>query len=788
MRSIARKVWRRAARVYRAKTVQFRSPARGAIIGCGGIAPAHVNGYDLTGRVKLAAVSDVRGEAMAAIAAELPQLLTFRDYRQMLVEVRPDVISICTWPRLRLEIIEAAAEAGVKGILCEKPLALQMSEVDQMLAVCERAKIKLAVGHQNRFHPMFTTADELVQAGRIGKIREIRGEIASSLANNGPHLLDLIRFLLGDPRAVEIRCECERNGPLFNRGLPAEAAAEGDIQFEGGVEVHFRTGTRSTSLHSVEIIGETGTIQASLERVMLNGKRVAAVDEQSGEVCRKRQFSEFIDWVQGRSPSYKAAAQSGALSTELVLAAYDSARQKQSVRLPLANRGDVIVQLYPDRPPEAPAQPRALAAALSDRRLALNGGPRSVTSWFQTVPHVGLGEVLGVSKVVLSGKMNGISGTVVPELESAFAKAYACPKAVASTSGTAAIHVAVAALDPEPGQEIITTPLTDMGSIIPILWNGCIPIFADVDPLTGSMTAETIAARITAKTRAVILVHFFGRPSEPGPIAELCQKHGIALIEDCAQAHFAEYGGKKVGTFGAFGCLSLQQSKQITCGDGGITLVNDVQYAHRAALFIDKAWNRKAGMRAHEFLGLNYRMTEMQAAVALAQLRRLPGLMERRRRTAEQLSRQLASVNGVKLPSSEGMNPAWWIYNFAVDEEELGLTADDFCDALLAEGVRCRRRHLPRPIFDEDVLREQKTFGQSRYPFSLDPNYKPPRTADYPGYLEFDRRQIILPWASRVTAQQVSQIAAAIRKVAGAASQGSGSRPATPQLATAAAL
>src|SRR5262249_20900267 len=155
-----------------------------------------------------------------------------------------------------------------------------------------------------------------------------------------------------------------------------------------------------------------------------------------------------------------------------------------------------------------------------------------------------------------------------------FAVMYGAPKAIASTSGTAALHVAVAAINPEPRDEIITTGMSDMGTVIPILMQNCIPVFADVDPVTGNLTADTIAKKITDRTRAVIVVHLFGRPADMAPIQELLRSKGIALIEDCAQAHLADYGGKKIGTFGDLGCFSLQGSKQITCGDGGLTLVN----------------------------------------------------------------------------------------------------------------------------------------------------------------------------------------------------------------------
>ena len=275
------------------------------------------------------------------------------------------------------------------------------------------------------------------------------------------------------------------------------------------------------------------------------------------------------------------------------------------------------------------------------------------------------------------------------------ARYYGSPRAVASTSGTAAIHVALAALGLNPGDEVVTTPLTDMGSVIPILACNCLPVFADVDPETGNLTAETIERKLTPRTRAVVLVHLFGRPADLGPICELLRDRKIALIEDCSQAHDAEYQGKKVGTFGDFGTFSFQQSKQITCGDGGITLVNRPELAERAALFADKGWDRKRGARSHLFLGMNYRMTELQGAVVLRQLERLPGLIKARRATAESLADELRSIRGVVPPPEQaGVDPSWWMFAFRIDEEKLGVSTAEFGEALAVEGVPVRRAIL----------------------------------------------------------------------------------------------
>jgi len=341
---------------------------------------------------------------------------------------------------------------------------------------------------------------------------------------------------------------------------------------------------------------------------------------------------------------------------------------------------------------------------------------------------------------------------------------YGAPTAVASTSGTAALHVAVAALNPEPCDEIITTAMSDMGTVIPILMHHCIPVFADIDPVTGNLTAEAIAKKITSRTRAVIVVHLFGRPAELGPIQELLRSRGIALIEDCAQAHLAEYRGKKVGTFGDLGCFSLQGSKQITCGDGGITVINREDLVERARLFIDKGRSRKAG-RQHTFLGVNYRMTELQGTVARAQLAKCAAIIDARRTAADALTDRLRPLPGVILPQMPAdTRSSWWLYNFVIDEALLGVNADEFCDGLRVEGVPAMRRYLERPLFEEEVIQKRRTFGSSGYPLSA-VDYTPPKREDLPGLDEFFQRQIIVSWNSRLTGVHVDGIARAVEKL-----------------------
>ncbi|MCL6545538.1 MAG: DegT/DnrJ/EryC1/StrS family aminotransferase, partial [Bryobacteraceae bacterium] len=255
-------------------------------------------------------------------------------------------------------------------------------------------------------------------------------------------------------------------------------------------------------------------------------------------------------------------------------------------------------------------------------------------------------------EVIESGTLNCTRGTQVAALEAEFAARYGVPYCRAVSSGTAAIHAAIAAIDPEPGDEIITSPVTDMGAITPILYQQAIPVFADVDPVSLNVTPETIAAQITPRTRAVVVTHLFGNPCDVPGILQVTGPRGIPVIEDCSQAYLASFGGRLAGVMGAIGVFSLQQGKHITAGEGGLVITCDAALARRVRLFSDKAWGYGDPAPDHYFLALNYRMTELQGAVARAQLRKLDDFVERRRRSAAHLSFLLADLPGFTLPAA----------------------------------------------------------------------------------------------------------------------------------------
>ena len=339
------------------------------------------------------------------------------------------------------------------------------------------------------------------------------------------------------------------------------------------------------------------------------------------------------------------------------------------------------------------------------------------------------------------------------------------PHAVACNSGSAAVHIAVAALDLEPGDEVITTSVTDMGALAPILFQGLIPVFADVDPATLNVTAETIAARLTDRTRAIIVTHLFGCPVDMAPIMDLAAEHGLPVIEDAAQAFLAESQGASVGTIGAIGCFSFQQGKHMTSGEGGIVVTADPALARRMRLFVNKAWGYGDPAPDHYFLALNYRLTELQGAVALAQLRKLPVAVKRRQAMAERLTAQLAGLDGLGLPSApEGASHCFWRFPVWVDPAVVDGGVDYLAAALRDLDIPAAPRYIQKPAFETQVFAEQNTFGTSRWPFSLAADEAVDYSAErFAGTYAGLDRVLVLPFNEGFTEAHVDFIAAGIR-------------------------
>lgn len=375
-------------------------------------------------------------------------------------------------------------------------------------------------------------------------------------------------------------------------------------------------------------------------------------------------------------------------------------------------------------------------------------------------------EMLLLGQAIDSGTLTSTKGQFVKQLETRFAQLMGMEFAYACSSGTSAIHAAIAAINPEPGEEIITSPITDMGALTPILYQGAIPVFADVDAKTGNVTAETIERQISDRTRAIVITHLFGHPCEMTSIMELANKHEIPVIEDCAQAFLAEHCGQKVGTIGTIGCFSLQQGKHITTGEGGLVITKDDALARHMFLFINKAWGYGDAQPDHYFLALNSRMCELQGAVAVAQLEKLQYSVDQRSTLADKLTEKLQGITGIETPSlSANDKSTWWKYHLLVDANQIPGGSPALAKRLKERGIASAPRYIQKPAFCCEIFREQRTFGNSRFPFTL----ARPEAVDYdaskfPGAFRLLEQILVLPWNERYTERHVDFLADNIRE------------------------
>jgi len=287
--------------------------------------------------------------------------------------------------------------------------------------------------------------------------------------------------------------------------------------------------------------------------------------------------------------------------------------------------------------------------------------------------------------------------------------------------------------------------------------------------VTLNVTPDTVAAQLTPRTRAIIATHLFGNPCDVAGIRRIADARGIPVIEDCAQAFLATQDGRLVGTIGAIGAFSLQQGKHMTTGEGGVVITSDDAHARWMRLFSDKAWGYGDPEPDHYFLALNYRMTDLQGAVARAQLAKLEGVVSRRRRAAERLTALLAGVPGLTLPAPlRGATHVYWKYPLIVDPTVVHGGADAVGLALKKSGIACAPRYIQKPAFACRVFTERKTFGKSQAPWSTrirdgggDVVYD---AAEYPGTRDGLERVVVLAWNEFYTDEHVEFIADGVRR------------------------
>ena len=367
---------------------------------------------------------------------------------------------------------------------------------------------------------------------------------------------------------------------------------------------------------------------------------------------------------------------------------------------------------------------------MSKELLALHGGAPVISTPLAAFKSIGEDEVAVVSEVIRGGVLSAyigapgpgfMGGNQVRRFEQQAAEYFGVKHAVAVNSWTSGLIAAIGAIGLEPGDEVITTPWTMAATATAILhWNG-IPVFADIDPDTFNICPQSVAKLITRRTKAIMAVDIFGQSADMPALRALAEKHGLKLLCDTAQAPGARVGDNFTGTFADIGGFSLNYHKHIHCGEGGVLVTNDDHLAERLCLIRNHA---EAVIRSDDpaqlcnMLGYNFRMGEIEAAIASVQLSKLSARVESRQRIAEELNDGLSSLPGVKVPKvSTGATHVYYVYGLTLDVEALGVTRERIIEALRAEGVPSltagyQNLHL-LPIF-----RNKIAYGTQGFPWS----------------------------------------------------------------------
>lgn len=372
-------------------------------------------------------------------------------------------------------------------------------------------------------------------------------------------------------------------------------------------------------------------------------------------------------------------------------------------------------------------------------------------------PAIGDEEIAEVEACMRSGWLG--TGPRVAKFEQDFAayQSITSAQVAAVNSCTAALHVSMVAARLETGSEVITTPLTFCATVNAIIHAGLTPVLADVDPITQNIDPAAIEAAITPRTRAIVPVHFAGRPCEMNAIMAIAQKYGLLVIEDCAHAIETTYQGKKAGTFGDFGCFSFYATKNVVTGEGGMIIGRDETLIARAKVLAlhgmsKDAWHRFGdnGYKHYQVVeaGFKYNMMDLQAALGIHQLARVETNWQRRQTIWQHYMQAFAELP-VTLPAAPAENTkhAYHLFTLHLDEQRSGLARDTFLERMNQEKIGTGVHYLSVP---------EHPYYQQRF------GWKP---EDYPNAMRIGRQTVSLPLSAKLSDESVERVVVTAKKI-----------------------
>lgn len=361
-------------------------------------------------------------------------------------------------------------------------------------------------------------------------------------------------------------------------------------------------------------------------------------------------------------------------------------------------------------------------------------------------PVLGKEELENVVEAVKTGWISS-KGKFVDDFENQFADYCGAKYGFATTNGTAALHLSMLAHGVGRGDEVIVPDFTMIASANAVVYTGAKPVWIDSETETWNIDISKIEERITGRTKAIMPVHIYGHPVNMGPLMKIAKENDLIVIEDAAEAHGAEYRGRKVGCLGNSGCFSFYANKIITTGEGGMFVTNDSEAAGEARRFKDLYFDDERRY-IHEKIGFNFRMTNMQAAIGLAQLHKIDRLVETKRKIGKTYNSLLSDVEGITTPpEAKWAKNVYWMYSILV-EDDFGVDRDTLKKELYRKGIDTRFTFTP--------MHSQPCFKGIADPGS---------DKDFPVSVELSRKGLYLPSGMNLTEDQIKYICDAIRKL-----------------------
>lgn len=326
-------------------------------------------------------------------------------------------------------------------------------------------------------------------------------------------------------------------------------------------------------------------------------------------------------------------------------------------------------------------------------------------------------ELTYLSECIKTGWISS-EGPFVKEFEERFARFCGVRYGIACSNGTNALHLGLLSLGIKKGDEVIIPAFTMIATAYALMYIGAKPVLVDAESRTWNMDVDQIEPKVSSKTKAILPVHIYGHPVNMDKVWRIARARKLAILEDAAEAHGAEYKGRKCGALGDAAAFSFYANKIVTTGEGGMVVTNNKNIAEKAKYFRNMAFQKKVRY-LHKDIGYNYRMTNLQAAVGLAQVLRIDRLVAQKRRIAALYNKRLKRIEGLTTPIEESWaKNVYWMYSILIDKKSFGISRDKFKEELLKEGIETRSFFVP--MHKQPVFRKMGLFLREHYPVSED--------------------------------------------------------------------